>query len=193
MVDEYRVKVTIRNNLLLNAIEDAGYKSQSEFAIACELTPSQVNDLVGLRRSPLTDTGSFTMVASTIMEVLGCSPSNLWTDAQMTMKLKRNSGERAVNELDVQGLIENHIEMMTLPSPEDDAIERDKVNIVEKALDMLTAREARVLRMRFNDELTLDDVAEKENVTRERIRQIEAKALRKLRHESRAYIFEGLN
>lgn len=192
-MDEYRVKVTVRNNLLLSAIESAGYASQTEFARACELNISQVNALVALRRSPLDDSGSFSMVASTIMEVLGCAPSDLWTEAQMTMKLKRNSGERAVSELDVQGILENHIEMMTLPSPEDDAIERDKVNVVEKALNILTEREARIIRMRFIDELDRAEIGNIENVSSTRIMQIENKALRKLRYPHNAAIFEGLN
>jgi len=54
----------------------------------------------------------------------------------------------------------------------------------------LTAREAKVLRMRFgidmNTDHTLEEVGKQFDVTRERIRQIEAKALRKLRHPSRS-------
>jgi RNA polymerase primary sigma factor len=65
--------------------------------------------------------------------------------------------------------------------------------------DTLTPREAKVLRMRFGIEMTtdhtLEEVGKQYNVTRERIRQIEAKALRKLRHPSRSEklrsFFEG--
>ena len=57
-------------------------------------------------------------------------------------------------------------------------------------LDSLTPREAKVLRMRFGIEMntdhTLEEVGKQFDVTRERIRQIEAKALRKLRHPSRS-------
>ena len=57
-------------------------------------------------------------------------------------------------------------------------------------LDALTPREAKVLRMRFGIEMntdhTLEEVGKQFDVTRERIRQIEAKALRKLRHPSRS-------
>ena len=57
-------------------------------------------------------------------------------------------------------------------------------------LDTLTPREAKVLRMRFgigmNTDHTLEEVGKQFDVTRERIRQIEAKALRKLRHPSRS-------
>ncbi|MBI1175422.1 MAG: RNA polymerase sigma factor RpoD [Sideroxydans sp.] len=63
-------------------------------------------------------------------------------------------------------------------------------NVTADILDSLTAREAKVLRMRFGIEMntdhTLEEVGKQFDVTRERIRQIEAKALRKLRHPSRS-------
>lgn len=59
----------------------------------------------------------------------------------------------------------------------------------------LTAREAKVLRMRFgidmNTDHTLEEVGKQFDVTRERIRQIEAKALRKLRHPSRSEVLRS--
>ena len=61
---------------------------------------------------------------------------------------------------------------------------------MRSTLATLTPREAKVLRMRFgidlNSDHTLEEVGKQFDVTRERIRQIEAKALRKLRHPSRA-------
>ena len=62
--------------------------------------------------------------------------------------------------------------------------------VTKDILDSLTQREAKVLRMRFgidmNTDHTLEEVGKQFDVTRERIRQIEAKALRKLRHPSRS-------
>jgi RNA polymerase primary sigma factor len=62
--------------------------------------------------------------------------------------------------------------------------------VTQEILDSLTPREAKVLRMRFGIEMntdhTLEEVGKQFDVTRERIRQIEAKALRKLRHPSRS-------
>ncbi|MBP1769207.1 MAG: rpoD, partial [Candidatus Aminicenantes bacterium] len=61
---------------------------------------------------------------------------------------------------------------------------------IEEALKSLTDREGRVLKMRFGlgdgNEHTLEEVGQQFKVTRERIRQIEAKALRKLKHPSRS-------
>ncbi len=75
-------------------------------------------------------------------------------------------------------------------SPSDFALHGSMRDVVKEVLDSLTPREAKVLRMRFGIEMstdqTLEEVGRQFDVTRERIRQIEAKALRKLRHPSRA-------
>lgn len=75
-------------------------------------------------------------------------------------------------------------------SPSDSALHGSMREVVKDVLDSLTPREAKVLRMRFGIEMstdqTLEEVGKQFDVTRERIRQIEAKALRKLRHPSRA-------
>ena len=75
-------------------------------------------------------------------------------------------------------------------APSDAALHSSMHNVVKEVLDSLTPREAKVLRMRFGIEMstdqTLEEVGKQFDVTRERIRQIEAKALRKLRHPSRA-------
>jgi RNA polymerase primary sigma factor len=75
-------------------------------------------------------------------------------------------------------------------APVDAAVYTSLQDATSEVLDTLTSREAKVLRMRFGIEMstdhTLEDVGKQFDVTRERIRQIEAKALRKLRHPSRS-------
>ena len=75
-------------------------------------------------------------------------------------------------------------------APLDVATEEGLRDATRNILAGLTAREAKVLRMRFgidmNTDHTLEEVGKQFDVTRERIRQIEAKALRKLRHPSRS-------
>ena len=82
------------------------------------------------------------------------------------------------------------IEDLNTTSPIDAATNFGLSEAVQKVLGSLTPREAKVLRMRFginmNTDHTLEEVGKQFDVTRERIRQIEAKALRKLRHPSRA-------
>jgi RNA polymerase primary sigma factor len=82
------------------------------------------------------------------------------------------------------------IEDKSIVSPVDAVINRNLADQTRKVLATLTPREEKVLRMRFGigekSDHTLEEVGQDFEVTRERIRQIEAKALRKLRHPSRA-------
>jgi RNA polymerase primary sigma factor len=87
------------------------------------------------------------------------------------------------------------IEDGNILSPLDSATVNGLTNTVTNLLEGLTPREAKVLRMRFgidmNTDHTLEEVGKQFDVTRERIRQIEAKALRKLRHPSRSELLRG--
>src|SRR2546425_1747795 len=82
------------------------------------------------------------------------------------------------------------IEDASTVAPVDAAVNASLRDVCKDGLDTLTPREAKVLRMRFGIEMntdhTLEEVGKQFDVTRERIRQIEAKALRKLRHPSRS-------
>ena len=82
------------------------------------------------------------------------------------------------------------IEDTNTVAPMEAALQDSMRDVVKEVLDSLTPREAKVLRMRFGVEMatdhTLEEVGKQFDVTRERIRQIEAKALRKLRHPSRS-------
>ena len=82
------------------------------------------------------------------------------------------------------------IEDQTISSPVEDATSAGLQEATRDVLSNLTEREAKVLRMRFGIDMptdhTLEEVGKQFDVTRERIRQIEAKALRKLRHPSRS-------
>jgi len=82
------------------------------------------------------------------------------------------------------------IEDKNVPTPSEAVIMGNLSDQTRKVLSTLTPREEKVLRMRFGigekSDHTLEEVGQDFEVTRERIRQIEAKALRKLRHPSRA-------
>ena len=87
------------------------------------------------------------------------------------------------------------IEDTSIESPDHSATNENLTDATEGILGSLTARESKVLRMRFgigmNTDHTLEEVGKQFDVTRERIRQIEAKALRKLRHPTRSSHLKG--
>lgn len=99
------------------------------------------------------------------------------------------STETPIGE-DEDSTLGDFIEDINMLSPIDFATASGLSEATQEILSTLTPREAKVLRMRFgidmNTDHTLEEVGKQFDVTRERIRQIEAKALRKLRHPSRA-------
>ncbi|HOP52702.1 MAG TPA: sigma-70 family RNA polymerase sigma factor, partial [Synergistales bacterium] len=104
--------------------------------------------------------------------------------AQEPVSLETPIGEEEDSQLS------DFLEDKNLPSPEDAAAVQLLREQLEGMLEELTEREKEVLRLRFGLEdghpYTLEEVGKRFGVTRERIRQIEAKALRKLRHPSRS-------
>ena len=95
-----------------------------------------------------------------------------------------------LNKLNYFPIARDFIEDKNALQPLDTAIQSNLSESTTKILASLTPREERVLRMRFgvgmNTDHTLEEVGLQFSVTRERIRQIEAKALRKLKHPSRS-------
>ncbi|MBI5598296.1 MAG: RNA polymerase sigma factor RpoD [Deltaproteobacteria bacterium] len=96
---------------------------------------------------------------------------------------------------DEESSLGDFIEDEKSPSPSELAIERDLSSQTSSALDSLTPREQKVLKMRFGigerQDYTLEEVGKVLGVTRERVRQIEAKAIRRLRHPTRAKLLKG--
>jgi RNA polymerase sigma factor (sigma-70 family) len=188
---EYRVKVTVRNNLLLSAIEDAGYKSQAEFARSAGLTDTQVTALVGLRACPINNDGEFSKLAQAVMEVLGACPTDLWTEEQLTMRLKTSSAEGKLDQYQLRAALGKNasdlIGFDVKQSSEEYLLDVKKA--VDEKLETLPPREKKILQLRFGidaEEQTLEQVGDMFDVGRERIRQLEARALRKMRHPSRS-------
>ncbi len=96
---------------------------------------------------------------------------------------------------DEESSLGDFIEDEKSPSPTEAAVEKDLSDQTDMALDSLTPREQKVLRMRFGigerQDYTLEEVGKVLGVTRERVRQIEAKAIRRLRHPTRAKLLKG--
>lgn len=189
-VNEYRVKVTIRNNLLLSLIEEQGYTSLAKFAKDHELDYGNLVEFVSLKKSPIGSDGNFRRTAKQLMEIFGASPSDLWSQEQLTMKLPKNYSEYKVDKEELAELAHNISAItgqITHESPEEVLYKKELVGLTSEVLGRLTPREAKVLTLRWglngtNREHTLDEVGAALDVSRGRVRQIEIKAMRRLRH-----------
>ena len=110
---------------------------------------------------------------------------------QMYNPVKSNKAERSISEDNLHTLLPDFGETYLL---EDQVQNAEKVKLLESALSTLTPREEKVLRARYGLDdappMTLEEVAVANDVTRERIRQIEQKAFRKMRNPDRADILK---
>ncbi len=120
--------------------------------------------------------------------------SRMGTTVEKIQKVMKISKEPMSMESPVGDDEDSHLgdfmEDTTMPLPQDVATQDNLKNVLEKILNDLSPREAKVLRMRYgigmNTDHTLEEVGKFFGLTRERIRQIEAKGLRKLRHPTRS-------
>jgi RNA polymerase primary sigma factor len=120
-----------------------------------------------------------------LAKVLDVMPSKV--ESMIKVARRPISLEKPIDE-DEDAIIEDFIEDEETPAPEEMTIQDLMVDNVQRILETLPPREARVLRLRYGlpdkPVHTLKEVGEKMGITRERVRQIEAQALRRLRHPS---------
>jgi RNA polymerase sigma factor (sigma-70 family) len=190
-MDEYNVKVTVRNNLILKAIKDFGYTNLNNFAKATGVGITGLYSLVNLMEPPVGVKGEFIKPAKDLMEVLGACPSELWTDEQLTLRLDSNRTERVMSKEALQITLQSSARsLIGLDYPEQEMVEEDMARVMKDKLDSLTPREAKILRLRFGldgvKEHTCEEVGKLFRCTRTRINQLEQRALLKLRHPSRS-------
>ena len=186
-MNEYRIKISVRNNLILDAIEKAGYTSVQRFCMDKNISASGVIALIALKNPPIMQCGSFSSAANQLMEELCALPTELWTAEQLTMELKHNTSFRNVGKEDLQLSSSEALKIV---------FDREKEEKVAEVLDMINPRKKKVLEMRYGiggvDPMTLEEVGKAFSLTIERIRQIELQAIRDLKQKDRRVILEGL-
>jgi RNA polymerase sigma factor (sigma-70 family) len=183
-MNEYRVKVSIRNNLILKAIEDQGFKNQAEFAKSIGMMTQTLSNLIAFRKAPINMSGEFCVEAMQVMEGLGACPTDLWTEEQLTLSLKRNSSEVNIGSKQLEQIQNRMSGNFIEHNTEEEANKSLVSEKVREILNELSPRRKKVLTLRFgldgSDEHTLKEVADMLNITMQRVRQIEVEALRKM-------------
>ena len=188
-MDEYRVDVRVRNNLLLSAIENAGFNTVAEFCRELNLNPRMLSRMINLKDPPLLQDGTFSTLAQRILDYLGALPEDLWTQDQLFMALESNKKTLTLDQTQLEVLTYGHSDHTPLSLEEE--VDRKKIqDAVTEVLSTLTPREKKFLELRFglggfDSELTLDEIGKVGDVSKERARQIINKALRKLKEPCR--------
>lgn len=187
---EYRVRIKVRNNLLLHAIEACGYKPGNKLAEKVKISYVFLNDLIHLRLSPLDRRGELRPSVVRLCSLLRISPFDVFSVEQLTA-LPQSTAELEMSSIDVSSILSAPLLISSLPTPEELYSQKEIARRVKEVLDTLTPREQKMLTLRFGldgaDSHTYDEMSKIYDVGIERIRQIEAKALRKLAHPLRAH------
>ncbi|MGM0584246.1 MAG: sigma factor-like helix-turn-helix DNA-binding protein [Pseudomonadota bacterium] len=173
MTEDFNLKVTVRNARLLRAVREA-YGSPAEMCRAAGLSPNTVSALMTMRESPFKQDGSLTKTAEGIVSALGIPADDLWPQHIARLKAKKASVEIEMDAETFQAIAQD--------DPEKRAIYR---NAVEKWSRDLNEREKAVLLTRLEGGTYEDAAKEIGGVTRERARQVELRAYRKMRQNAR--------
>lgn len=184
---EYRVDMKIRNNLFVQRIEQAGYKTVGEFCRIHKLNQSDLGEVIAMKISPLMSNGKFRVQIEKAADILECMPEDLFTEKQLDMAIKTNKHCLLVNEAEMKYMLETNQPQKML---EQTVHDEQKNKLLEETLKSIPLKEQKILRLRFGlddgIEHTLEEIGQEFGCTRTRIRQIEARALRRLRHPSKS-------
>jgi RNA polymerase sigma factor (sigma-70 family) len=181
-MSDYRVRISIRNERLLSAIENAGYASARQCSIANGYPESYVGELVrGLRKPLDTKTGKPTEFCKEVLKILGKNIEDCFTPRQLK-GFKKSSYQIKVDEKELKQLVSYH------KNEGDTFLEADLDKKITQVLSIrLTPREEKIVRLYYGigsetTPQTYEEISLLYQVTRERVKQICDKAIKKLQH-----------
>jgi len=184
-MSDYRVRISIRNERLLSAIEEAGYPSARQCSIANGYPEALVGQLVSGSRKPLNyKTGKPTEFCKEILKILGKNIEDCFTPRQL-QGFKKSSYQIKVDEKELKQLVSYHKnEGGTLLESELDK------KITEVLSTRLNPRQEKIVRMYFglgiDREYTINEIAKHLGISRSRLDQILKNSITKLQHVSSA-------
>ena len=192
-MSDYRVKISVSNARIRRAMQAAGYTSVLQMCRVKNLSIGATFDLVNMKASPLNQKGEWRKCVLDLADALYSLPNDLFSERQKVLVLKSSTGSKDVTEAELTRISEQHVWDNRLADMQDNAGIREIAHeqtedLLKATMDAcLTNREKMVLSARnglLGTERSLDEVAKALDVSRERIRQIEAKAIRKLQAQA---------
>jgi RNA polymerase sigma factor (sigma-70 family) len=176
---DYRIKVTIRNDRLLTAMENQGFVSVSQFAATNQLNYQRTSEIFNGKLKPINEKGKLKPLAEEILAVLNLDTSDAFTDRQLK-GFVRTSFEKRIKEKDLLKIanpIKNH-ELLIM--------EKEVNQVLEKIIKDLGPRGEKIVNMMNglagSVEHTQKEIGQILGISGGRVGQIYQKCLRKLSH-----------
>ena len=177
-MSDYRVIVKVQNGRIWEAIRSKGFKNIAQFCKANSLNQTSLGEILNLKSSPTYKrTNNFRSIVIRLADALNCIPEELFTERQYEA-VPSNVKDFLIEE-------QHMTQLMSL----DSSSPENRLALIEMASGIqeranLSKRQSLVIEMRFRQDKSYEEIAKTLDVTRERVRHIEATALRKMRHPS---------
>jgi len=171
---DYRVKITIRNNRILNRMEEKGYPTMTSFSKALGVSQNQIQGVISGKIKPISKKGTIISPVKTMLDALDLSLEDAFTERQLK-GFNKNSFEVTMDE--------NQIHSITSPVKNTEllAMEQNVHSTLKNLMvKILRPRENMLIEKFYFQNKSLKELAKESNLTRTRIDQIIKKALFKL-------------
>ena len=182
---DYRVTVKVRNARIINALAEMGEVVGAKVSAKIGIPYGKLLALSNLTISPIDKDGNVTPEVLKICDFTNKMPLELFSPDQI-VPLETNTAEVEMTADEVETLM---LSSSGSHNPEKLLSDSQSAQAIKDLLDTLSPRESKILQLRYGmdcDTHTYEEIGKVFEVTKDRIRQIEAKALRKMRHPSRA-------
>ena len=184
---DIRVVMNFKNNLIMALMEKAGYKTVADLSRATDIPQTELGLFINMKRLPTLKDGEWRPAIVKLADFFKCLPGDLFSEFQQENVLEKNRTHAEVHYGEIQAMLA--VQNAGLLDPVVSSEKTEMRTILEQAISTLSPLHQRVLRARFGlggPEMTLEEVGKSMDLTKERVRQIEAKALRHMRHPSRS-------
>jgi len=182
---DYYATLRIQQGRLKAAMQELGIETAADLSRRSGVSQGYIGKMLNFRLSPRADNGEWREATLTICKALGSEPSELFPE-HLDHEIPTNQIASFVERTQLAG-------RGALQLGPGEECERGEVKqTLDEVLGTLTDRERSVLKARFWDGKTLNEIGDEQGVRGNAIRLIEAKALRKLRHPTRLKKLEGI-
>jgi RNA polymerase sigma factor (sigma-70 family) len=188
---DYLLQIKIKNAPMMNMMRANGLDTGADLSRLSNVSEGEIGLYLNLKKVPIKKSGEWRISVLKIADSLRVLPDMLFPKQHITKALQTNQVEGQVSFEDIGHLIDScDVFVDRLSESITDEAREDALDMLDECLGTLAIREEKVLKRRFgigiySTPLNLDEVAQNFSISRERVRQIEKKAFRKLRDPSR--------
>lgn len=180
----YELQLKVKNACMLNIMRERGFNSAADLSRAACIAQKVIGEMLNLKLSCYNTRHIVRPNVQTVADFLGVLPDELFPQEHLFEPLVKNAFSAQLDRKQMEALTSQPVDPVALL----DAAQAEENRSIDKMVDgILTKREMHIIKMRFEEEMKLRDVGDMLGISATRVRQIEQKALRKLRRTDKGY------